>query len=247
MPYRRLPNTDSARIRALKTALLKGKEIPPSQLAYPAKTIVRLENFLPLFEQNIQLRRQCLTQQNMQCHEYNDLLRKAKIYLAHFLRVMNMAILRGDLPVETRAYYGLAINETTLPSMNNEKQLIAWGRRIIEGEELRLREGGSPITNPTIALVKVRFESFLEANIYHKDLIKKSHEYIQRTAELRKVANELILQIWNEVEATLRGLPENIRKKECEYYGVVYFYRKNELGKTITEETLRTILNKQLP
>ena len=29
MPYRRLPNTDAARLKALKIALEKGEEVPP--------------------------------------------------------------------------------------------------------------------------------------------------------------------------------------------------------------------------
>ena len=47
MPYRRLPNTDTARIRAMKTALEKGKELPPHKLAFSSKTIVNLQKFLP--------------------------------------------------------------------------------------------------------------------------------------------------------------------------------------------------------
>jgi hypothetical protein len=48
MPYRRLPNTDTARIKAMKTALEKGKELPPNKLAFSSKTIVRLQKFLPI-------------------------------------------------------------------------------------------------------------------------------------------------------------------------------------------------------
>jgi hypothetical protein len=246
MPYRRLPNTDAARLRAMKTALKKGKEIPPSQIAYPAKIIIRLENFLQLFEQNLQLQKQALDSQNIQWYDYTDLTRKAKIYLSHFVRVMNMAIYRGDLPRETREYYGLAINESTIPPMNNENALIKWGRRIIDGEEQRLHNGGSPVTNPTIAVVKVRFESFLEASNIRNVLIKKTHRYIEKTAELRREADELILHIWNEVEAALSHLPENIRKKECEEYGLIYFYRKSEQSKAEKEEILDTVLNHKL-
>jgi len=39
MPYRRLPNTDTARIRAMKTALELGKELPPHKLAYSSNII----------------------------------------------------------------------------------------------------------------------------------------------------------------------------------------------------------------
>lgn len=228
MPYRRLPNTDAARIRGMKTALRKGKEVPPHQMAYSAKILVSLQKFLPFFEHDIQMQRQTFAFQNKRSGDYNEIVRKAKIYLAHFIRVMNMAISRGDLPEEARTYYGLAVNESTVPSLKTENELITWGHRIIEGEEQRLLNGGSPITNPTIALVKVRFESFLESNNYNKILIKRIHDYSGRTSELRKEADEIILQIWNEVEEALNALPEDIRRKECEDYGLVYYYRKNE-------------------
>ena len=245
MPYRRLPNTDAARIRALKTALDKGKEVPPHKLAYSAKTILRLQKFLPLFEHSIQLQRQAIASQSKKSREYNESLRKARIYLTHFIRVMNMAIFRGDLPAETRAYYGLATNESTVPSLNTENELISWGRRIIEGEEFRIRKGGSPITNPTIAVVKVRFENFLEEDNYHKTLLKKTFDYTERTGDMRKEADEIILEIWNEIEVSQESLPEAIKRKECEDYGIVYFYRKGELEREIAAEPQQTIENQE--
>jgi hypothetical protein len=237
MPYRRLPNTDTARIKAMKIALEKGKELPPHKLAYSSKTIVRLQKFLPQFENNIQLYRQSLASQNKKSKDYNEILRKARIYLTHFIRVMNMAIYRGDLPAETRAYYGLATNESTVPSLNTENELLSWGRRIIEGEEFRIRKGGSPITNPTIAVVKVRFENFIEAWNYHNTLAKKTFDYIEKNNNLRKEADDIILQIWNEVERTHGILPEDRRKIQSEDYGLVYFYRKNELDKAGAAES----------
>ena len=139
-----------------------------------------------------------------------------------------MAIFRGDLSTETRAFYGLPTNESTIPSINTENQLLSWGRRIIEGEEYRIMKGGNPITNPTIAVVKVRFENFNEALGYHNIIAKKSFEYMENSSNLRKEADEIILQLWNEVEITHYYLPEAIRKIQNEDYGLVYFYRKNE-------------------
>ncbi len=228
MPYRRLPNTDAARLRAMKTALNKGKELPPYKMAYSSKMVVRLQRFLPLFEHTIQLQRQSIASQSKKSKDYNEALRKARVYLTHFIRVMNMAIYRGELPAETRAYYGLATNESTVPSLNTENELISWGRRIIEGEEFRIRKGGSPITNPTIAVVKVRYEKYLDADHFHKTLVKKTVDYSERTGDMRKEADEIILQIWNEVEAAHSTLPEDTRKRESEDYGLVYFYRRNE-------------------
>src|ERR1035437_1969417 len=231
MPYRRLPNTDTARIKAMKTALEKGKELPPNKMAFSSKTIVRLQKFLPHFEHNFQLYRHALASQNKKSKEYNETLKKARIYLTHFIRVMNMAIFRGDLPVETRAFYGLASDESTVPSLTTENELMSWGRRIIEGEEFRIKKGRSPITNPTIAVVKVRFENFIEASNYHNTLAKRTFDYTEKNQNLRKEADELILNLWNEVENAHSSFPEEIRKILCEEYGLVYFYRRGELGK----------------
>jgi len=231
MPYRRLPNTDTARIKAMRIALEKGKEVPPHKLAFSSKTLVRLQRNLPQFELNIKLYRQSLASQNKKNKDYNDILKKARIYLTHFIRVMNMAVVRGDLPLETRVYYGLEINESTVPYLNTENELLSWGRRIIDGEEFRIRKCGNPINNPTIAVVKVRFENYVEALNYHNALVKKTFDYADKNNLLRKEADEIILQLWNEIEATNIGLPEEIRKNLNEEYGLVYFYRKSELNR----------------
>jgi len=220
----------------MKTALEKGKELHPNQLAFSSKTIVRLEKFLPLFDHNFKLYRQTLASQNKKGKDYNETLKKARIYLTHFIRVMNMAIFRGDLPVETRAFYGLATDESTVPSFSTENELMSWGRRIIEGEEFRIKKGGSPITNPTIAVVKVRFENFIEAWNYHNTLAKRTIDYTEKNYALRKEADEIILQLWNEIEKTNIALPEYVRKSACEEYGLVYFYRKGELDKSNAAE-----------
>lgn len=235
MPYRRLPNTDAARIKAMKIALEKGKELPPHKLAFSSKTIVQLLKYLPLFEHNLQMYRQTMAAHNKKSRDYYDLLRKARIYLTHFIRVMNMAILRGDLPAETRAFYGLATDDSTVPPLTTESDLLSWGRRIIEGEQFRIRKGGSPITNPTIAVVKVRFEKFIEAWTYHNTLQKRTLDYIEKNNGLRKEVDEIILQLWNEIESTHSTLPEERRMSECESYGLVYFYRKNELEKPASQ------------
>jgi hypothetical protein len=231
MPYRRLPNTDAARIKAMRIALQKGKELPPHKLAYSPKTIVTLQRFMPLFEHNLQMYRQTLAAQNKKSRDYYEIMKKARIYLTHFIRVMNMAVFRGELPAETRAFYGLATDDSTVPSLTTESELLSWGRRTIEGEEFRIRKGGSPITNPTIAVVKVRFEKFIEAWTFHNTLSKRTTDYNRKNMNLRKEADEIIQQLWNEVESGSSTLPEETRMSQCEDYGVVYFYRKSELNK----------------
>ena len=53
MPYRRLPNTDQSRLRALETARMKGKNTQPNQLPFSQKVYLELQTFLPQFQQAI--------------------------------------------------------------------------------------------------------------------------------------------------------------------------------------------------
>ena len=50
MPYRRLPNTDQARVRALKAAVEKGEMYNVRDLAITLKTLFEARNFLHRFE-----------------------------------------------------------------------------------------------------------------------------------------------------------------------------------------------------
>ncbi len=237
MPYRRLPNTDASRLKAMRISLQIGKEMPPHKLAYSSKTIIKLERLLPQFEHTLRMYREAMSSQNRKNREYYETVKKARIYLTHFIRVMNMAISRGDLPVETRAFYGLATDESTVPQLNSETELLSWGKRIIEGEEFRIKNGGSPITNPTIAVVKVRFGNFLDSLNHHNTLILKGMEHNEQIGKIRTEADEIILNVWNEVENTFLTSPDDQRKELCEEYGLVYFYRKNEIEKTSFQET----------
>ena len=53
MPYRRLPNTDQARLRALRTILTKGSKSTPEKLPFSQKRYLEIQAFLPQFEQAV--------------------------------------------------------------------------------------------------------------------------------------------------------------------------------------------------
>lgn len=229
MPYRRLPNTDASRIRALQKAYQMGKETPPFKLAYSQKLYVRLQAFLPNFENKLQVNKQLQNKQSEEVRNYHQVMRRARLYLSHFVKVLNMSISRGELPAGARKYFGLEANEGSLPLMNTEKELIYWGEKIIEGEVTRTRKGVAPITNPTIAVVKVHFEKFLEAHRFQRTIQKRLQDQSEEIKSLREEADQLIQQLWNEIESYFRELPEEKRRQAAEAYGLVYVFRKNEM------------------
>lgn len=241
MPYRRLPNTDSARLRAFKRAVEMSKEIPPFRLAFSMKTLVKIQAFLPMFENAISHQRQTLVNQTEKAKTNQEAARKARLYLTHFLRVMNMAITRGELPPETRSFYGMATDDSNIPSLTTENELVAWGKRIIDGEEYRIRKWSSPVTNPTIAVVKVRYEKFLETRNHYKTINRRASECVNRTSDMRREADELIASLWNEVEASFSSLPEEEKRTAAEKYGLTYVFRRNETARKDLSPTLFSV------
>jgi hypothetical protein len=237
MPYRRLPNTDLARLRALRIAYEKGKELPPFQLAFTQATYQKILSNLHSFEKIVQESRQAYNKQVEKSKDYAKALKKVKLYMSHFIQVVNMAIARGDLTPADRAYFGFSSDQSRVPSLGSEAEVISWGEKIIQGETQRLKKGLNQITNPTMAVVKVRYEDFLEAYKFQKILQKNLQRVQEKLVEERKVIDSIIASIWNEVEDHYKDLPDEAKRNSTKLYGVVYFFRKSEQAKKAKNET----------
>lgn len=230
MPYRRLPNTDNARIKALNQAFQKGTELPPFKLAFSQSMFQQLRSVLPAFENAISEHRNAMTLHAEKNKDYHLRLKKAKLYISHFIQVVDMAIARGELSPDIRNNYGLDVDERKLPNLNTEEEILSCGQLLIEGERERKIKGNSPITNPTIALVQVHFDKFMDAYNHQKSLKKRTNLAHANLEELRSRIDEIIQETWNEIEETFKDLPEEIRREKASDYGVVYVFRKNELN-----------------
>ena len=230
MPYRRLPNTDSARLKSLKSAHEKGKDLPPFKLAFSANSFRKIQAVLPQFENAISEHKNSLNLQANKNKEYQKRLKKVKLYISHFVQVVNLAIARGDLALETRNYFAMGEDEKKVPSLAAEEDVVWWGEQLIKGEQHRRNKGKNPITNPTIALVKVHFDKFMEYHNYQKSLKDRSQRAQDHLNQRRSQVDSVIQQIWNEVELTYSDLPEEMRREKATEYGLIYVFRKTELN-----------------
>ncbi|PKQ60533.1 hypothetical protein BZG02_18895 [Labilibaculum filiforme] len=228
MPYRRLPNTDSARVRALKSALEISYQTNRFDLAFSFILLQKVETFLPHYELAIRNQRQALSQQSIRSKEYNEKLRKARLYVSHFIQVLNFTIIRGELKPEVREFYGLKISSKAAPSLLQDAKVIEWGEKLIKGEQERMRTGGNPIYSPSIALVRVNCENFSQAFNNQKTLQNNTQRFSEKVAEYRAEADSLILSLWNEIEAKFSDLSDEEKREKASEYGVVYVWRKGE-------------------
>ncbi len=228
MPYRRLPNTDLARLRALRIAYEKGKELPPFKLAFSQATFQKVISTMHAFEKIVLESRQAYNVQVSKSKEYAKYLKKIRLYISHFIQVVNMAIARGDLAATDRDFFGFKRDQSRVPSFGSEGEVIKWGERIIAGETMRISKGLTPVTNPTMAVVKVHYEVFMEAHRHQKTLQKNLQRCQDKLVEQRKIVDSVIASVWNEVEDFYKDLSDDDKRNNARIYGVVYFYRKNE-------------------
>ena len=242
MPYRRLPNTDVARLRAIEAGLDLGKKTALKNLAFSQQTLEKLQTFYPHFMGAI--RQLNISKQNQfdRSKEYGEIFRKAKLYISHFLQVVNFAILRGEMKPEVVEYYGLQANSKATPPLNLEAHVMTWGERLIEGEQRRIKNGGSPIYSPSIALVKVHYEEFVEAYRHQKMLQNITNRASLKVSEMREQADLLIQEMWNEVENSLAHLSDDEKRDKASEYGIVYVYRVSEQKKMEIENLQQSIV-----
>ena len=67
---------------------------------------------------------------------------------------------------------------------------------------------------------------------------KNSARTLKKLIQLRVTADEIIRDIWNEVEATYEALPDTARREQAQRYGVQYVYRKNETKESLIADRL---------
>lgn len=228
MPYRRLPNTDKARIAALEKAVAMEHACDVEHQAASYKTLNEARAFVRRFKSAVEQSQYCYTTQAEANRRYQEHLKTARLYISHFIQVLNLAVVRNEVRKEHKLFYGLAPDDFAVPDLTSEKHILVWGERLIEGERERLSHGGAPIYNPTIAKVSVHYDIF-------KDAYREQQNYKLNTTRsqsgldaLREEADRIILDLWNQVEAYYAALPPAERLARCQTYGIVYYYRSGE-------------------
>ena len=229
MPYRRLPNTDQARIRAMEKLLEKIGMISVSEMAVSLNTISKIRGLLNRFRRLSEYYKDCFDNQSKASRKHQENTKLARLYISHFIQVLNLAALRMEIKPAQKNYYGLQPNVHNVPDLFSETALMEWGEKIIVGEMKRTSEGGIPIYNPTIAKVKVRYDIFVESNERQKNLQRLTAESLEDVTLMRPQVDELILDAWNQIEDYYKDMPDVDKRLDlCREYGIVYYYRAGE-------------------
>ena len=140
MPYRRLPNTDQARLRALRTAVQRAAESDFTEQIIPYRLSKDAESCLLKFENVVSQFRQNFESKVSGAKNYRRVVQLTRMYISHFIQVLNMAVIRGEIKKEQKRLYHLSETSHTLPDLSGEGDLLLWGKNIIEGETARMSQ-----------------------------------------------------------------------------------------------------------
>ena len=93
MPYRRLPNTDLARIRALENAIAKDGVREQNNLVLSFKITREAADFVEKFKRCNKLYIQCYEAQIKSSKKYQSNVKTLRLYISHFIQVLNLAVI----------------------------------------------------------------------------------------------------------------------------------------------------------
>lgn len=228
MPYRRLPNTDSARIKALRTAINKCTDTDYNDMVVSMKTLHKAKSAIGKFERMCEVYQQSFETQIKANKTFQKQIKNVRMYLSHFIQVLYLSVIRDEIKKENLSLYGLEESNMLVPDLNTNEMLLEWGKKIIAGEDKRVKQRGVPIYNPTIAKVKVMYSIF-EDGFKTQQLHQKATSRTQKDIEnYRAEVDAIILELWEQVERANVDMPPKKRINKNKEYGIVYYYRKGE-------------------
>jgi hypothetical protein len=84
--------------------------------------------------------------------------------------------------------------------------------------------------------VSVVFELFKEMYDRRHLLQTRTAEALANISNMRYEVDELIFEVWGEVEKSFASLSGDARIKKCAEYGVIYYYRPDRAKKKTADD-----------
>ena len=229
MPYRRFPKTDTARLNSLRT-LLDNSDVYKTKTRFlDMSVITQAQSY---YDKLKSLSNQFLLAYEAQMNNYRRIAKPQKnmmMFVTHFMRVLAMSIERGEIKKSVLAdFFGLDDVDETIHNLHILDEAYRLTPQIIAGEKKRIAAGGRPIYNPTIGMVATHFDIFADIYEQQRILNDKADRALAELKALRTELDELLVGIWNQVEAHFADMPPETRYEECRKYGLIYYYRTGE-------------------
>ena len=217
------PRSDDARATALTSAKTRKDSVLPADNVISAANSAALDLEEALFKtlkESVDVLEAAFHEAVGTC---NDTFAKTKNRVSHGFQILNFQIDDEILgwKISDRSFYSLNLNGH-LPPMGSETQIVQAANNFIIGETKRIAAGGTPMTMVTKAEVEILL-ALLNDNLIDRSNKKSAlSDAIQLIVEHRPITDELIDNIWSDVENGGHKLEAPARREYAALWGVVY-------------------------
>jgi|GEM_PF-4629580 len=230
-----LPVSDSYRRLALEDLVLRmnsfkksGEEIPLSKGTEEA-----IYDLYTRFKKEVQEKWSAKGELYGISTEKKKAKKRLKYLLTHFLTIFNMRVRRGESHSSERILFGMDSNDERIPEIKNEDDLTYLSITIIDGEKMRLEKGRRPMVEISVEDIKKAFNEFSELVSKKHSLSSKFEAEDYDLTKIRKEANKVIKNAWDEIDFFYRNESTSRKKSSGERFGVQYTYRKRKKKKQL--------------
>lgn len=238
MAYRKLPNSVPTILRCLKTARDKWLET-----ANPADRAITADHFAQLDATNPASLLERLLKEDREVNSALNLQGTATVGLgtaetrlrtvtSHFFQTLDFAIERGEHPAAIRTLYGRDINDTAVPRMITQDDLLDAAENAVSGEaERQIAEGANFVanTNPSAAQVATALTHYATARTQSGQATERTDFEREDVRALYDEALALAVDICDTVEFFYRKDPDaSSRRQKSARWGVTYVYEEGE-------------------
>ncbi|MCK9617603.1 MAG: hypothetical protein M0R21_07175 [Lentimicrobiaceae bacterium] len=232
MPFLYHPNSDGDRSNVLTNmhGLIFTPEGEPKEDAkkiFLKGTMEHLKLFAPRFNTAYNNRNLAISERSKATMQKDIKKEIVKKLISHYFQNLNNGIERGLFKSSDRNLYGLDAGGNDVPVIISVNSILHWGALIIDGEAARMAQGGVSMAMPSADEVKTALDDFkavLKQQSDKKIGLTAEQEEIQK---LRDEADELIVDLWDEVEFYFRKSEPAAHRLQCSQWGVIY---KNRYG-----------------
>ncbi len=216
---RKLPDSNISRKVALNTAKDKMDGMDAADNLLTAKTTDRLNINVDKYNTAFA----DITAASVLYHEAVEKARPQRLlllaYVKGYLACLKLFIKAGKILLSSRAFYELGVTSTRLPDISSDEKLLAMAAKIILGDFNRRAKGGVALSTPTI-------EEFTDIYTTAQPIImaiSNTLTALKKTQinlfKLEEEVDDVILHIWDEVEAEYSKNTPSSRRDLCREWG----------------------------
>lgn len=219
---RRLPTTNISRQLALNNANEANTAPPGGVNVLSAATSARVVAQTPVYNGALLAAATAKANLNTNTPVKDAAVSLCRMYVSHFIQVFNLGVARGKYPAGHRAYYQLDADSDAVPDLRAEDLVRVWAHRLVDGDAVRLANGGLPMANPDISEVQTAL-SAMETQMTTHDNLTALLDNEQETVDgLNTAADSLIKRVWDEVETFYGEETIESKRANARLWGVIY-------------------------